>query len=288
MDLPDKHWVEELQRIGGSIHQDNDPPLTAAEETEHQAEITRYHEMLDSLDGNAEALSHDAVARAILWSLHPIDDYGIYEAAYSALRNFAPRALAQASGDVLPEWLARFGDHTSIQTALTVTAWDDEALDLLIEEGRKWTTEQRSLVKETIDQWAREDDAWEPLLESLGGELPQPAITAIPADWPRDWRAAAQAFRDTGRVDLAWTNERDFSSNFDRVLSIMELDHGARWRDVPDLLNPLMIRRRNELPAFIRALAQLPEGQFARVIANIERARPDLAAKLLADVTAER
>jgi hypothetical protein len=101
--------------------------------------------MLDSLEDNAKALSNDTVARAILWSLHPLDDYGIYEAAYGALRNFTPQALAQAAADVLPEWLARFGDHTSIQTALTTIAWDDEALDLLIEEGREWTTEQRSL-----------------------------------------------------------------------------------------------------------------------------------------------
>jgi hypothetical protein len=145
VDLLDKHWAVELQRIGGSIHQDDAPPLTPAEEAEHQAEITRYYEMLDSLEDNAKALSNDTVARAILWSLHPLDDYGIYEAAYGALRNFTPQALAQAAADVLPEWLARFGDHTSIQTALTTIAWDDEALDLLIEEGREWTTEQRSL-----------------------------------------------------------------------------------------------------------------------------------------------
>ena len=60
----------------------------------------------------------------------------------------------------------------------------------------------------------------------------------------------------------------------------MQLGHGSRWRDVPDLLNPLLVRRRKELPAFARALADLPVARRARILAAVERARPAAAAVL--------
>ena len=77
-------------------------------------------------------------------------------------------------------------------------------------------------------------------------------------------------------MNLAWADEKKFSLNFDRVIAIMELEHGAQWRQVPDLLNPLVLRRRKKLPSFVAVLAALPE-RLARVMAHVGRARPDLA-----------
>ena len=105
---------------------------------------------------------------------------------------------------------------------------------------------------------------WEPIHEALGGTNRKPVLDPIPDDWPEDWRSAAEAFRESGRVDRAWTNEKDFPSNFDRVFAIMELGHGVRWREVPDFLNPLLMRRRNELPKFIGALAALADDRRER------------------------
>ncbi|WFR71035.1 hypothetical protein P9209_16825 [Prescottella defluvii] len=102
-------------------------------------------------------------------------------------------------------------------------------------------------------------------------------LDPIPDDWPADWRSAAEAFRESGRVDRAWTNEKDLPSNFDRVFAIMELGHGARWRDVPGFLNVLLLRRRNELPQFIDALAALPDDRRERIVMAVDAARPDTA-----------
>lgn len=269
--------ASELKRLGGSIHQDDAPPLSAAEELAQRAGIERYLELLDALDEDQAALADPAVAAAVLWSLHPIDDYGIYETVYGALAQFTPSALVRAAVEVLPPWLSRHGDHASIQVALAPLTWDPEAMKALLDEAERWSPADRATVREAVTRWVRDDNGWEPLFSGLGGVVHKKAKEPIPEAWPKDWRDAAVAFRATGRVNLAWAEQKDFSRNFDRVFAIMELEHGAKWRLVPDLLNPLIFSRREDLPRFVAALAALPEERRARILANVGRARPDLA-----------
>ena len=85
----DQAWRDELIRLGGSIHQDEAGQLSDEQDAVQQAGIDRYLAMLDALDGRA---IEGETIEAILWSLHPLDDYGIYEAAVR-------RSLASRSGN---------------------------------------------------------------------------------------------------------------------------------------------------------------------------------------------
>lgn len=64
------------------------------------------------------------------------------------------------------------------------------------------------------------------------------------------------------------------------MLALIELGHGARWREVADFLNPLFLRRRDQLPAFVRALAALPSDRRERILAAVQRSRPTAADRL--------
>ncbi|MGC3953077.1 MAG: hypothetical protein QM804_02290 [Propionicimonas sp.] len=221
-----------------------------------------------------------AVIEAVLWSVHPIDDYGIYEAAYSALRDFPRAEFGRVAAEVAPAWLARHADVDRLGIALLEVAYDDEAQAAFIEASARWDAAQRTAMTTAIESWNREEEGWEPVLAALGRVAPTNDFDPIPADWPASWRTAAEAFRSTGAVNRAWADERDLPANFDRVLALLELGHGARWREVTDFLNPLFLRRRDQLPAFVRALAALPEPRRERVLAAVHRSRPDAAERL--------
>ncbi|RVW07229.1 hypothetical protein EGT67_21960 [Prescottella agglutinans] len=268
----DQAWRDELIRLGGSIHQDEAEPLNDEEDAVQQAGVDRYLAMLDALDG--PAIEAETV-EAILWSLHPLDDYGIYEAAYGVLSQADPATCGAATARVLPNWLESRGDHDSIRTGSMFVTGSDDGSRAFLAVTETWGDAQRALVRRTLGRWLRDDERWEPLHEALGGTNRKPVLDPIPDDWPDDWKSAAEAFRESGRVDRAWTNEKDFPSNFDRVLAIMELGHGARWREVPGFLNALLLRRRNELPKFVGALAALPDDRRERIVGAVEAARPD-------------
>ncbi|MGF7121917.1 hypothetical protein [Rhodococcus sp. AG1013] len=270
----DQAWRDELIRRGGSIHQDEAEPLSDEEDAVQQAGIDRYLAMLDALDG--QAVEAETV-EAILWSLHPLDDYGIYEAAYGVLSQADPATGGAATARVLPNWLESRGDHDSIRTGSMFVTGSEDATRAFLTATDTWGDAQRALVRRTLGRWVRDDEQWEPIHEALGGTNRKPVLDPIPDDWPEDWRSAAEAFRESGRVDRAWTNEKDFPSNFDRVFAIMELGHGVRWREVPDFLNALLMRRRNELPKFIGALAALPDDRRERIVLAVDAARPDTA-----------
>ncbi|MBP1159586.1 MULTISPECIES: hypothetical protein [Rhodococcus] len=270
----DQAWRDELIRLGGSIHQDEAEPLSDDEDAVQQAGIDRYLAMLDALDGRA--IDPETI-EAILWSLHPLDDYGIYEAAYGVLSQADPTTAGAATARVLPNWLESRGDHHSIRTGSMFVTGAEDASGAFLTATDTWGDAQRALVRRTVGRWVRDDEQWEPIHEALGGTNRKPVLDPIPDDWPEDWRSAAEAFRESGRVDRAWTNEKDFPSNFDRVFAIMELGHGARWREVPDFLNALLMRRRNELPKFIGALAALADDRRERIVMAVDAARPDTA-----------
>ncbi|OYD61031.1 hypothetical protein [Rhodococcus sp. OK302] len=271
---PGQAWRDELIGLGGSIHQDAAGPLSEEEDAVQQAGVDRYLAMLDALDGRAiEAETIDA----ILWSLHPLDDYGIYEAAYSLLSQADSATGGAATTRVLPNWLESRGDHESIRIGSMFVTGSEDATRAFLTVTDNWGDAQRALVRRTLGRWVREDEEWEPIHEALGGTNRKPVLDPIPDDWPEDWRSAAEAFRESGRVDHAWTNEKDFPSNFDRVFAIMELGHGARWREVPDFLNPLLMRRRNELPKFIGALAALADDRREHIVTAVNAAHPDTA-----------
>jgi len=271
MNIPE--WRDELIRLGGSIHQDDEAPLSDSDDAVRQAGIERYYEILDDVTEDASP----AEIEAILWSLHPIEDYGIYEAAYGALSNTNPSVLGTAAATVLPAWIEKHGDHGSIFSALMFVASRSDARQAFLAGAAAWTLEQRALVLDVLGHWVRADQDWEPIHEALGGVTVSVALDPIPTDWPPTWKTAAEAFRESGRVDLAWPNEKSFPENFSQVLALIELSHGSGWREVPSLLNPLLVRRRDQLPAFVEALAALPEGRRARILAAIRLARPELA-----------
>ncbi|MFK4790043.1 hypothetical protein [Microbacterium sp. ZW T5_56] len=269
-------WREQLIRLGGSIHQDEAPPLDDEADEDQQAGIQRYLEMLDELEENAGDLTGPQV-EAVLLSLHALDDYGIYETAYGVLSQVDPEVLGKATAHVLPGWIAERGDHDAIASAASRVAYSEDATRHFLGTAQSWSDPQRSTVLPALSRWFREDAAWERIHSALGGTAQPAAVDPIPADWPADWITAAEAFRSSGSVTGAWLDEGDFESNFPRVLALLELEHGQRWREVPDLLNPLFVRRRNMLPAFGAALAALPAPRRERILAAIERARADTA-----------
>lgn len=277
----DVQWSEELARLGGGIPSDDAPPSSEAEQERRRAEVDRYLALLALTRDDPDASRSDAVARGVLWSVHPIEDYGIYGAAYDALDAIDPDVRVRALADVLPAWLARHGEHSSMQNVLVRFLVDESLMEQLSHEASTWDAPQRAVVARAARVWARDDEVFERLLLVLGEDGPSSRADEVPEDvpeeWPEDWKAAAAAFRESGRVDLAWRDERDFPSNFDRVFALLELGHGPRWRDVPDLLNPIVVRRRDQVPGFVRALDALPEDRRARILSAVERARPETA-----------
>ena len=275
-DALEESWSETLIRLGGSIHQDDADPLSDEDEAVEQAGIEQYQAMLDAVTGQ----EGQETLEAILWSLHPIDDYGIYEAAYSAVSLFDAAVLGETAARVLPEWVARNGDHPSIQTAIMPVAYREDVGAAFLGAAASWPDDARVEVVRVVESWIRESEDWEPLLRGLGGTVPAVEVDPIPADWPDDWRDAAEGFRDSGRVDLAWTDERTLENNFDRVFALLEVSHGSRWRELGDFLNILFIRRRKELPVFARALAELPASRREVIVEALERSRPGIAVAL--------
>lgn len=271
----DSAWREELIRLGGSIHQDDAPPLSDEEDAVQQAGIQRYLAMLDVFDFE-ELVDQDTI-EAILWSLHAIDHYGIYETAYGALSLADETALGRAFARVLPEWLRTRGDHDSIAAAVWLLVERDTARAEFARGAAGWAPDERSLVLAALARWDRDVEGWTPVAAALGVPVRESVADPLPADWPADWTAAAVAFREDGRVDRAWLDEGDFASNFPRVLALLEISHGDRWREVPDLLNPLFLRRRDAIPAFVDALAEVPSARRDRILGAIDSARPETA-----------
>ena len=187
-------WAAELKRLGGGIHQDDAPPLRAADERAQQAGIARYLEMLDSLEEDESALADPDVAGAVLLSLHAIDDYGIYETAYGVLAQFVPLALVRAAVAVLPGWLSQQGDHESIQAALAPLTWEPETMASLLDEAARWSPSDRETVSAAVSRWFRDDAGWEPLFSWLGGDVGDQAEDPIPEVWPQDWRVRPRRF----------------------------------------------------------------------------------------------
>ena len=272
----DEEWSATLIRLGGAIHQDEAEPLSDEDEAVAQACIEQYQEMLDTVTGS----EGPEILEAVLWSVHPIDDYGIYEAAYGAVSRFEPAVLGETAARVLPEWLARNGDHSSIETALLPVAFRGDVRETFLAGAASWADAARTRALGVIERWVRDSEPWEPVFVGLGGVVPEVTLDPIPPDWPEDWRTAAEAFRDSGRVDMAWIDERNLPSNFDRVFGLLELSHGSRWRDVGDFLNILFVRRRGELPAFVRALDALPVARRDVILAGLERSRPGITSAL--------
>lgn len=271
----DREWCDELIRLGGSIHQDDAPPLSDEEDAVQQAGIERYLAMLDEFD--FEELVDQETIEAILWSLHAMDHYGIYETAYGALSLADETTLGRAFGRVLPEWLRTRGDHDSIAAAVWLLVERDTARAEFACGAAGWTADERSLVLDALTRWDREVEGWTPVVAALGVAVRESVAEPLPADWPADWTAAAVAFRADGRVDRAWLYEGDIASNFPRVLALLEIGHGDRWREVPDLLNPLLVRRRDAIPAFVDALAGVPSARRDRILEAIGAARPETA-----------
>lgn len=174
----DPAWREELIRLGGSIHQDSEPELSEEEDAAQQAGIRRYHELLDGLTGE----EGPAAIEAVLWSLHPIDDYGIYEAAYSALRDFPRAEFGRVAAEVAPAWLARHADVDRLGIALLEVAYDDEAQAAFIEAAAGWDAAQRTAMIPAIESWNREEEGWEPVLAALGRIAPTNDFDPIPED----------------------------------------------------------------------------------------------------------
>lgn len=271
----DRAWRDELIRLGGSIHQDDAPPLDDEGDAVQQAGIQRYLEMLDVFD--FEELVDQETIEAILWSLHAIDHYGIYETAYGALSLADETALGRAFGRVLPEWLRTRGDHDSIAAAVWLLVERDTARAEFVRGAAGWTADERSMVLDALARWDREVEGWTPVAAVFGVPVRESVADPLPADWPADWTAAADAFREDGRVDRAWLDEDDFASNFPRVLALLEIGHGDRWREVPDLLNPLLVRRRDAIPSFVEALAGVSSARRDRILGAVESARPETA-----------
>ncbi|MFD2757935.1 hypothetical protein [Gulosibacter faecalis] len=162
----DQAWQDELIRLGGSIHQDHEPRLSEDEAAAQQAGIERYYELLDAFR-SGEHLDEQAVT-AILWSLHPIQDYGIYEAAYGVLSVADGRTLGVATARVLPAWLRARGTHSSIEAAAGMAASDDDASEAFLAVAREWTGPDLDLVRATVDEWVLDDEDWVPIAEALG------------------------------------------------------------------------------------------------------------------------
>lgn len=271
----DDDWRDTLIRLGGSIHQDEDPPLSDEDEAAQQAGIAQYLQMLDEMTGEEGA----PVAEAALWSIHPISDYGIYEGVYGALSRFTPAVLGETAARALPKWLARNGDHPNIDAALMPVAYNDDTRAAFLAGAAAWSSRQRSTVTAAMKRWIRDSEQWEQVWDALGASTPASAREPIPTEWPEDWRRAAEAFRDDGRVNLAWTNERDLPTNFPRVFALLELRHGSRWREVGDFLN-IFLRRPRELPVFAAALWALPEDRRSRILSALERSHPGVTERL--------
>jgi hypothetical protein len=228
--------------------------------------------MLDALNGEEQL--DEATLTAILWALHPIEDYGIYEAAYSVLSQVDGVALGTTAARVLPAWLRARGEHTSIQSAVGLITVDDEASAAFLATAREWTAADLDLVRAAVREWVLDDEDWEPIAAGLGVAVLQPGQSPIPSEWPDEWRSAAQAFRSGEGVNPAWSDEAHFENNFDRVFAIMELEHGPLWRDVADFLNPVFRRRHDMIPAFVAALRELPADRRKRILKAVKQADP--------------
>jgi len=269
-------WCAELIRLGGGIRQKYDVPRSDADEAIDQTKITKYWKMIDEL---SEVETLDTVA-AVLWSVHPLEGYGIYERVYSALEQLDELVLGEAVAAVLPKWLERHGDHHNIENAVTSVLYMPTARSACMQGTQSWSPPESALVIVAMTGWTRDNSERESVLIGLGGAVPEFALDPIPAEWPADWRAAAHSFRADGSVNLAWSDERHLSANFDRVFAVMELAHGARWRDVADFLNIIFARRVEELPAFVCALHALPESRRERIMEAVELSSPRAARRL--------
>lgn len=281
----DAAWRDELVRLGGAIPQDDRPMAGPEEEAAAQADVERYLAMLDEF---AASPSEDA-ASAVMQSLHPIDDYGIYEAAYAALGALPSAAFGRVAAREIAPWVARHGfAHHSIRSSVMRLGVDAVARAAFGDAASRWSSDERARTVEALTEWAREDAAWDAVLAAVGAGVPASgAAEPIPADWPVEWRTATEAFRTSGRVDLAWTPERDLTAHFDRVFAMLELDHGPAWRDVGSLLN-IFTRRIREYPLFVAAFHALPEARRERILAHLERPRTDATFRLRAELAALR
>ena len=196
------------------------PPLDAEGETAEKARVERYLELLGGIETDESARTDEAVARAVLWSLHPIDDYGIYQATYRALAAFEPEVLVRAIMTELPVWLFQRGVHDSMGEALARLLWSEGGTQRLVEAAGHWDEAQRATVRAAAQEWAREDEAFEALVVARGG---LPGTDPI-EDWLR-LGTVALAFRSgaRGRGLARRTGLRE-------QLRACARDHGARSR----------------------------------------------------------
>lgn len=163
----DEQWRAELIRLGGMIHQDEDGHLDDEADAVQQAQTAQFWGMVDAIDGT----EHEDVAIALMRAIHPIEDYGIYESVYSALRLFAPHCLGTAAARELPMWLTRNPGDPRIEIALMSVPQHEESEQAFLKVASEWKEDERQAVLEAIRAWAEETESWDKIYEQLGGDL---------------------------------------------------------------------------------------------------------------------
>jgi hypothetical protein len=135
---------------------------------------------------------------------------------------------------------------------------------------------ERRGVLALLRRWSVEADEWEGVLAELGAPVTPPAkVGAAPASWPRAWRTLlAQVHAGKRNLVAAWGYHGKVDA-LPRVVAFMTVDHGALWREVDALTNPLFFSfARPHYPLFVKMVRALPAADRARLLANLGRAAP--------------
>lgn len=217
---------------------------------------------------------------ALLWALHPLDSYGIYEAVYGRLSEFEAADVGQAGAAVLPDWVAERGSHENLAFGLGQVAWDEDAAAAFVAQAASWTAEERERAIATMRLWAEEEPGWQDILTELGAEIEPVPLDPIPDSWPAEWIRAVEEFRAEGSLTLLWRPIETAPADFGPLLAALQLDHGEDWREVRRLITPLSVRRPDVIPEFLAAVAELPGEQQQRVSEVLGRIEPNTLAQL--------
>jgi hypothetical protein len=245
-----------------------------------------FYELMDALKGSEDIRYFDALIEAVRLK----EDNGIYESLWNAMWTFPPALVGKLLAKHLPEFQKRMGKYDQVSRFYIPIEKPGAAQKAFLEETKSWSSPDKRMAIKAIQSWAIESEAWEPILEQLGAAVKTSDEDPIPHTWPEPWKTrllkARQGKGEFTISEILWKGgKKQWLEDLDFVIELLALNHGANWRQIDTMTNPLWGYAKTTIyPEFLKRSALLPKQKLDKILNNVKKVNKSKYKILLTDL----